>query len=290
MKAIETTASIFLKMLVYGQPGSTKTRTVGSAALDARTAPALLLDIGGNPLSLRDYRPGPKVLQIDEIKDFNMVYAWLKAGQPANHPMVTMYKCMPGYKTVIIDGVTDLQRYSVAQVTGNQRVGPGDIPTSTQIQHHGQVLAQMTNLARAFFKLDMNVLVTALEKETQDANGQLMYSPLMTGQVAGEVAGYAYTVMRLVHRARVAKNEARSLKILEDPTDQTVAVGYIQPSGKTVAKDQSGIGVPYIIDPSVTKILDLIAENSTVTMGNVQFTDDPDALVEVENVDEDNDE
>lgn len=262
MKRIRADQVEYKKLMFYGQPGSTKTRTACSAALDDRTSPVLLLDCGGNPLSIRDYARKPDIIQIDALADLNPVYRWLATGQD---PKDTLVKQMDlntdGYKTVILDGVTDLQRFSFAQVVGNVNKLPGDIPSPTQIQHHQGVLQQMTNLSRLFFKLPMNVIVTALEKETQDANGQLMYRPLLTGQAPGEVAAYAYTLARLVHRARVSKREQRDLKIAEDPNEETVAVAFFRPSGAIMAKDQSGIGLDFMVDPTITKIIDAIEAN-----------------------------
>jgi hypothetical protein len=264
MKRIQSDSEILLKVLAYGQPGSTKTRTVSTAALDDRTWPVLMLDAGGNPLSIREYARKPDIIQLDALEDLNPIYRWLALGQPPADPLVKQLALMQdgAYKSIIIDGITDIQRFSFAKVVGNVGKLPGELLAPTQIQHHQSVLQQMTNMARLFFKLPLNVFVTALEKETQDANGQLMYRPLLTGQAPGEVGSYAYTVMRLVHRARVSKREQRDLKIAEDPTDQTVAVGFFRPSGSTMAKDQHGIGVDYMVDPTVTKMLDSIEEHT----------------------------
>jgi hypothetical protein len=257
-KRVRAEQSSYAKMLFYGKPGSTKTRTVGSAALDKRMAPVLMLDIGGNPLSIRDYPVQPDIIQIDEMADLNPVYSWLLAGQPQDRYAEKM-ELTPGYKTVIVDGITDLQRYSFAQVVGNMKKLPGDIPIATQIQHHQGVLAQMTNFARLFFKLEMHVLVTALEKEVMDPNGITMYGPLLTGQAPGEVSVYPYVVSRLVHRAKIDKREARDSKLPEDPNGQTISVAFFTPSARIMAKDQYGIGVPWMVDPTMTKMLDLAA-------------------------------
>lgn len=267
MKRIQAEASTTLKIMWYGQPGSTKTRTAGSAALDDRTWPCLLLDAGGNPLSLRDYKRKPDIIQIDTIEDLNPIYRWLAQGQPEADALVKSMGLLTAgpYKTIILDGITDIQRFSFAKVVGNTGKLPGDIPQPTQIQHHQGVLQQMTNMSRLFFKLPYHIIVTALEKESQDANGQMMYRPLLTGQAPGEVAAYAYTLGRLVHRARVTKREQRDLKIEEDPNDETVAVAFFRPSGAIMAKDQSGIGMDYMVDPTITKILDAIDANVVTT-------------------------
>jgi hypothetical protein len=163
----------------------------------------------------------------------------------------------PPYKTVVVDGVTDLQRYSFSMVTGNTKVGPGDIPAATQIQHYGSVLAQMTAFARMFFALPMHVIVTALEREDRDdGTGQIMYKPLLLGQSAAEVAAYAYVVARMVHRGRL---ETRTLREMGDAINaKSVAVALFAPAGKYYAKDQTGRLGEYMVDATMTKILDKV--------------------------------
>jgi hypothetical protein len=257
MKRIKSENEPYIKMLLYGQPGSTKTRTAGSAALDERTSPTLMLDIGGNPISIRDYKQQPDLLRLENLADLNPVYDFLSRGQSPDHAIVKRFDLRPPYKTIIVDGVTDLQRYSFGMVTGNSKVGPGDIPAQTQIQHYGSVLAQMTTFARLFFALPMHVLITALEREDRDdGSGQIMYRPLLLGQSAAEVSAYAYVVARMVHRGRL---EARTLREMGDTISaNSVAVALFSPGGKYYAKDQTGRLGNYMVDPTMTAILDKV--------------------------------
>lgn len=257
MKLVKAENEPYAKILLYGQPGSTKTRTAGSAALDERTAPVLMIDIGGNPISIRDYKEQPDLLRLEALGDLNPVYDFLRRGQSPEHTLVKQFGLRPPYKTVIVDGVTDLQRYSFSLVTGNLKVGPGDIPAATQIQHYGSVLAQMTMFARLFFALPMHVIITALEREDRDdGSGQISYRPLLLGQSAAEVSAYAYIVARMVHRGRL---EARTLREMGDTIQaSSVAVALFSPGGKYYAKDQTGRLGNYMVDPTMTKMLDLI--------------------------------
>jgi hypothetical protein len=246
-----------LKLLLYGQAGSTKTRTSATAAMDPRTSPALMLEQAGNPISLRDFKTLPDIIHISQLEDYNPFYEWLAAGQPIEHPVVKAFDLHPPYKSLIIDGITEVQRYSFQIVTGSRNVGPGSFPASTEIQHFNKVLGQMVNFARLFFSLPMHVIMTSLEKEDKDeTTGLISYKPLLWGQSSGEVCGYAFVVARLVHRAKLEKGV---LKAMEDSiTDETVSVALFRPSGKYVAKDQMGMGVPFMADPTITKMLDLI--------------------------------
>lgn len=255
MKRIKLGEERYLKVLAYGSPGSTKTRTAASAALDERSSPALMLDVGGNPLSIRDYRETPDIVEITDLNDFNIIYDYLSKGMPETHALAQS-GLRTDYKTVIIDGITDTQRLSFAKITGNSAAGPGDMQAPTQIQHHGTVLAQLTTLSRVFYKLPMHVIVTALEHEKQDNEGRLYFRPMLSGQTEGAVGAYAYAIGRFMHKGRI---DAKLAKVLADRniTVET-SIAFFNPTTRAVAKDQHGFGVPYIVDPTVTKMLDLM--------------------------------
>lgn len=264
MKKLDVTVDKWFRGLFYGQPGSTKTRTAATAAMDPRMSPVLHLDIGGNTLSVRDYEVKPDIFEMDSLKEFNVIYDFLSKGQPDDHPMVKQMGAQVGYKTVIIDGITDVQRDAFNGVTGNAAKNPADLVPPRQIQHYGTVLAQMTQFARMFYKLEMHVIVTALEKEDRDeATGGIYYRPMLAGQAAGEVAAYAYTVARMMHAARVTKQDTRAVSETGfEGVGQAISVAVFQPSGRIMAKDQSGMKVPYMVDPTMTKMLDLIERNT----------------------------
>lgn len=249
----------YLRLLLYGEPGSTKTRTAATAALDPRTSPTLILDISGNPVSIRDYSPQPDVLQIDRLTDLNPVYNWLWTGQPARDPMVTEYGLTPGYKTVIIDGMTDTQRVSMANVSGAEEYGPGTLPPDTDYRHIGRVLGQMVAISKKFYALPMHVIMTSLEHTDKDeSTGTITYKPLLWGQASTEVAGYAFIVARLVHRTKIAEK----LGISDDAIGKEVtSVALFKPSGKYVAKWQYGKGPSGMSDPTIGKIMNAAFPN-----------------------------
>lgn len=263
--------SPFLRLMFYGQPGSTKTRTAATAALDPRTSPALMLSAKGNPASIRDYTKKPDIIIMEELKDLNEPYNFIAAGQPANHPYVQQFKLHPPYKCIIVDGGTEIQRLSFGVVTGNQKVGPGTIPSQVEIQDFNKVLAQMVRFASLYFDLPIHVIVTTLEKSHTSDTGVTTISPLLWGQSCEEVPGYATIVGRLVHRAKLDNKtqtemkDARQLGIVEDVIDQdTVSVALFKPSGKYQAKWQVSKGVPFMVSPTITKILDQIEHDKEV--------------------------
>jgi hypothetical protein len=256
-----------LRILFYGMPGSTKTRTSATACNDPRTSPVLYLEAGGNPISLRDYKHPPDIIHIDALEDFNPIYEWFLKGQPADAALVRDMDLHPPFKTLMIDQITDVQRMTMNKASGNMITAdmPGTIPNPMQIQHFNATLGHMIKFAKLFFGLpDMHVIITCQEREDKDeTTGLISYKPLLWGQSAGEVGGYAYLVSRLVHRTRVGTDAKLKLAIGEMP-DDAASVALFMPSGKYIAKDQYGMRgpdgglLPFMVNPSIPKILDLV--------------------------------
>lgn len=256
----------YLRLLLYGDPGSTKTRTAASAALDPRTAPVLQLDISGNPVSIRDYQPQPDILTIEQLTDLNPVYNFLAKGQRESDPIVKEFNLRPPYKTIIIDGMTDTQRVSLGMVSGNDLNGPGDLPLETDYRVFGKVLGQMVKISKLFYALPMHVIMTSLEHSDKDERtGSINYKPLLWGQSSTEVAGYAFIVARLVHRTRVSEK----VGVSDDTIDKNAnSIALFKPSGKYVAKWQYGKGPTWMPDPTIGKIMDLAFPDTKVIQGN----------------------
>jgi len=253
---VDVSASPHLRILLYGVPGSTKTRTAATAALDERLAPALLLNAAGNPVAIRDYDPLPDVINIEELKDVNAPYDWIIKGQKENHPFCKEFSLSPPYKTLIVDQLTDVQRMSFALVTGNTNLAPGSHPTRSGFQQFGAVLGQMVNFTKLYFSLPIDVVMTCLEQaKKNESTGAINYSPLLWGQSNIEVPGYAYVVARLVHRSRL---KSRALRVMEDANAETTSVAFFVPSGTYIAKDQYGALGQWMVDPSIPKMYDKI--------------------------------
>jgi hypothetical protein len=252
--------SPYARVMLYGQPGSGKTRTVGTASLDERSAPCLMLSSAGNPESISDYDPLPDIIEIEALKEYNPIYEWLAAGQDPNSPVVKEMDLRPPYKSLVVDGITETQRMSFQVVVGTTMTGPGSIPPTAEIQHFNKVLGQMVNFARLFFSLPMHVFITSLEREDRDQmTGAITYKPLLWGQSAGEVPGYALSVGRMVHRAKMDSKMKKAMSVAEDPVGENVtSVAFFLPSGKFQAKDQTGTLGDWMQNPTVAKMLDLI--------------------------------
>jgi len=258
MRRSTATEIDYLKLLLYGLPGSTKTRTACTAALDPRTSPVLLLNAAGNPVSLTDFAKVPDVLSLDNLSDLNDPFEWLQGGQPVSG-WSKQYGLNPPYRTVILDSITEIQRMSFRAQSA--WVGPGSFPAKVERQHFYNTLGQMVNMANLFFSLPMNVIMTALEEDKKDEQtGTIHYGPLLWGQSDKEVGAYAYIVARMVHRAALTDQVAKKLLTeTEDPINkEVVSVALFTPSGKYQAKDQTGKLGDFMVNPTITKMLDAI--------------------------------
>ncbi len=121
--------------------------------------------------------------------------------------------------------------------------------------------AQMVRFSYLFYGLPMHVIINCQEKaEKDEATGAIHYAPLLWGQSDVEVGSYAFLVARLVHRAVLSNAQ---LKTLEDPAQKEsgakiTSVALFTPTGKYDAKDQYHMGIDFMADPTMTKMLDLI--------------------------------
>jgi hypothetical protein len=262
--------SPFLKALLYGQPGSTKTRTSATACFDEEFAPVLMLESAGNPLSLRDYDPAPTIFSMERLKDYNSVYDFLLTGQQKNHPFRKM--CSDAdvpledyYRTVILDGTTQIQRFAFDVVVPGTDVPPGDIPAAYEYQHFNRVLGTMINFTEKFIRtLDMHVILTALEDEHQEKSGETKIRPLLWGQSRGEICGYAYLVMRLCPTSTIDSKSKSALATDLEMAKKAHTVGFVKATNTFYAKDQYGMRdedgniMSYMFDPSISKIWDSV--------------------------------
>lgn len=265
-----------LRMLIYGKPGSGKTTLTASASLDPRLAPVLHIDAGGNPVSVAKTGAKPKIIRMTKLDDLNAIFGWLIDGQPENHPMVKQAGCVPGYKTIVLDGITRIQFMSFSVAMGNVKTPPGDMPTKPEWDIYNRVLLHLTNAFTQFYDLKMHVIVTALEdydkqfydpdkarlkeKELDYSDYYLQAVPAIDGKSGTRVPGMAETVVRMAHKIKI---EPSVISRLQKETSAKVkyCVAQLQETRAAYAKDQHGFGVDYIADPNLTHMMDLLEKN-----------------------------
>lgn len=256
MKRVNISQSKYIKLMPYGYPGSGKTHLCGTFSLDDRTRPVLHIDCGGNPETLGKFERIADVLRIDKFAELNAVIDWFQKGQPLDHQLVKAMDIQPGYKTLIFDGISDLQRYSFDAVMATEGNAPASISRAAEWSDYRGVLSQMTKVAKAIFALEnVHVVMTAWERaETDLETGFTRYRPFLQGQSIDTVPGYALAIGRMIIPSRTDGQIAKLLK--DNPTAKSIII--FQPTKSYDAKDQNGFNVNAVLDPTATKLLDLI--------------------------------
>ena len=269
MKAADVTLDRTIKLFVYGDPGSGKTTLCGSACYLPEAAEVLLLNTGGNPQSLRLNTHQPTIIDIETLKDLNLIYDWLEKGQPGTHPFIAAaakagIAVAARYNTVCFDTLTDLQRIIVEEKVGNTGKRPGDDIKRAEIQHWGDVLSATGLIVRKFYKLPLNVIFTAQEKVDKDElTGVLSYQPGLWGQSRSEAPAYSLLTGRMMRMNRAP------LKMRNELGGEAHTVVAFDAVGQFLAKDQYGTLPGVMPNPTFAKIFqsvysnDVIAKNET---------------------------
>lgn len=222
----------FIKMLVYGKPG------VGKTIFSSSAPSPILVDIERGTLSLQNEDLKKKgivpedidVFPIEEFIQMNDVFEYLKDG---NH----------SFKTVIIDSLTSLQQRSMDTIMeeGTSKKPEKDPDLSTQ-NDWGVNTAQIKKVIRYFRNLPMNVIFTCLAKDYTNEEGVILTSPAISPSILDvacaytDIVGYMFT----------AGKEAETRAMLFQPTE------------RYYAKDRSGKLGKTMVDPSFSKVLEII--------------------------------
>lgn len=217
----------FVNILIYGEPGTGKTVLAGSASVVEAMSPVLLLDIEGGTMSLADTYSNVDVIRITHWLDLQKIYNKLYAG---DH----------GYKTVILDSLTEAQKLSMGDIMKRAVKEDPDLdPDVPTMRAWGKNIEQMRKFTRALRDLPCNVIFTALVDSDKDNRGKTVSRPSFQGKLKGEVPGFmdivAYYYVRQVGDnlrrmlltqqtdTTIAKDRSNKLaKLIEDPTMETI--------------------------------------------------------------------
>lgn len=286
MKVANLDQAPYLRMLVYGDSGSGKTTLLGTAMQCKETFPLLVLNARGQPISLRYLKHRPLVLEIETIKDFNIIYTWLLGGQGMEilekldrqlHMVVSKYLHtvhgskfehaprdlqlgLRKFKSLAVDSITQVQRLAMEQIVGGTMpANPATVPTQTQIQHWGRTLALMTNFADKFFQLPLHVIMTALtRRENIPAMGLTLFCPFLWGQSNLEIPSHAEIVGRLMCTGTIPVKQQKGVTTAASQAGQELPfnIMYLKGGRDYMAKWQGIQNAPAMMaNPTIAKFI-----------------------------------
>jgi phage nucleotide-binding protein len=228
----------FINMLVYGNSGMGKTRLGGTADSVPAMRKVLVLDVEGGTLTLTHSNPNVDIVRVKTWKEVQAVYDELYAG---NHD----------YSTVILDSLTEIQKFNMYTVMEDLKKDPKNSERSIDVpsmREWGINLEQMRKFVRAFRDMPINTIFTALAKEEKNAkSGMIHKKPSLSGKLADEVAAFLDIVCYMY--VKEIDGELRRM-LLTSSTDEFVA------------KDRTG-KLPLVIqNPTMPEIYKYISSDT----------------------------
>jgi phage nucleotide-binding protein len=201
----------FVKQLIYGEPGAGKTYYFGTAGQSPTTSPAILLDIEGGSLTLRNM-PGIEVVQCRDLRQAEKVINEI-ALDTSDY-----------YRTFGLDSITEMQKLDMAYIMAEQykkKPETTDIDVPSQ-REWGKSSNHMRQVLRAARDLPMHVVVTALEASDEDnSTGLRNYYPSIPGKLRMEIPGFFDIVGRL--EAKVAPDKSIVRQLQTAKTNRVIA-------------------------------------------------------------------
>lgn len=207
----------------------------GSASNVIDMSPVLLVDIEGGTMSLHDFYPEVDVVRVPKWRDLQRVYDELYRG---DHE----------FKTVIIDSLTEAQKFSMEQVLLDTEGEKGHDPDVPRMRDWGKNIEQMRRLVRAYRDLPMNVVFTALAHSERNKRGKTIYKPQMNGKVKSEIPAFLDIVLYMYIKE---KDGAHNRYVVSQATEEIIA------------KDRSN-RLPMVVEnPTMEKLYGLIVGDIT---------------------------
>jgi hypothetical protein len=237
-----------LNVLVYGQSGTGKTTLCGSADEVPEMRKVLLIDLEGGTESLRNNYEGVDTVRVQSWKQMQEVYNDLHRG---DH----------GYKTVIIDSLTECQKfnmYTIMTELVNRKTDEGkdvdpDIPS---VREWGKNIEQMRKFVRAMRDLPIHTIFTCLERvDKDDKTGAQTIKPLLSGKLADEVAAFLDVVLYYYTKEVPVEGGDSEIK----------RVLLTRKTAKHTAKDRTGKLPTIIVDPTMRSLYEIMYPKPSVT-------------------------
>lgn len=210
-------ASPYVKILVYGQNGTEKTRF-------AATAPkVLIIDINEKGTKSARHQKSAKVFQVRKYQEISYLLWYLRDG---NHD----------FDSVAIDNLTTLQHITTSHVlreAGDR--DPNKDPAIASKRDWGKVTELLKPLLLNFRNLDMHVIFVAQERIEGDEDEPQLHMPDMSRGNRGIATG-AVDVIGRTYQKEVRKGSKKRRKEKVD-WEPRMLVG---PHEDFITKDRTG--------------------------------------------------
>lgn len=208
----------WLKMLVYGDYGTGKTRVCGSAVTVPQMCDVLFIDAEAGDLTIATEVDFSKqafehlsVVRVKDFKTYARVQEFLKLHcqfrdlntPEADAQLKTLeQKLFPAdqfkpnappkrFRTVITDSLSEVETYSMYQLLGvNDRSRIDEELSSPEWNEFKKNHSQVLRAIRAYRDLPMHVLMTCAASYVQDDAKRMIWMPALTGKLARQCQGF----------------------------------------------------------------------------------------------------
>ncbi len=240
----------FVNMVMYGDPGTGKTTALASLAKLGRI---LVINAEGGlkktPLRRLGIPTGPESIQVTTVASFDEAEAllWDLRSRFDQDPNALM--------GVVVDSITEIEAILLgegvtAQIAKAQRSGMERDPFDIDIKDWGRNASKMRRFIRGVRALPCHVGFSALAKRDQDEEGVVVYRPMLTPKVSGELVAWCDISVAMQ-------------TVILRPREAPMHWGVTRRVGKWSGKDRFGIlpvRMPY---PSFDRVVGYLAGDLT---------------------------
>jgi hypothetical protein len=260
-----------LNGLVYGEYGAGKTFLMGTAVDVPCMRDVAVISAEGGTLTLDPDDPDHDFGLIDILRtttyrqiartyDFFKAHCYIRdlegisetekdqklwALQKQVMPELAADGRIRRYQTVIMDSLTEAEQYCMMQLLGvNDATKVDEEIQGAEWAEYKKQHTMVQRLIRNFRDLPLHVLFTSARAQVQDESKRLVFSPMMTGKLSGQVQGFMDMVGYLIMGQAADENSLPPRRM------------YISPTTKYAAKARfSKYKKPFFDNPTIGSIM-----------------------------------